>query len=109
MDNIYGFIYIIKNDLNNKVYIGKTTTTIEKRFIRHCKDGKNESNKLSIDYAINKYGKEHFTIKEIEKSGLSYLSDREIYWIKYYDSYRNGYNLTLGGEGNLLYTEEEVY
>ena len=32
------FIYKITNDINNKVYIGKTAFSIEKRFKEHCKD-----------------------------------------------------------------------
>lgn len=27
------------------------------------------------------------------------LNEREIYWIKFYDSFFNGYNMTLGGDG----------
>lgn len=29
-------IYKIINDFNNKIYIGQTTETLEKRFARHC-------------------------------------------------------------------------
>jgi len=32
------FIYKITNDINDKVYIGKTAFSIEKRFKEHCKD-----------------------------------------------------------------------
>jgi predicted GIY-YIG superfamily endonuclease len=32
------YIYKIVNDINNKVYIGKTEFSIEKRFSEHCKD-----------------------------------------------------------------------
>ena len=32
------YIYVIKNDINNKVYIGKTNFSIEKRFKEHLKD-----------------------------------------------------------------------
>ena len=33
-----GIIYIIKNRLNDKVYIGQTTTDIKTRFNQHCKN-----------------------------------------------------------------------
>lgn len=107
-EKIYGYIYIITNDINNRVYVGKTTTTIEDRFNRHCKNGKFEKNINSIDYAINKYGKEHFNIKEIEKCSIHQLSQREMYWVKYYNSYKKGYNLTLGGEGAQIFSEEQI-
>jgi DNA invertase Pin-like site-specific DNA recombinase len=47
---------------------------------------------------MKKYGIEHFFVEEIEET--EELDDREIYWIKYYNSYENGYNATLGGGGN---------
>lgn len=32
------YIYKITNDINDKVYIGKTEFAIEKRFKEHCQD-----------------------------------------------------------------------
>lgn len=52
---------------------------------------------------MKKYGIEHFSISLIEECDLSILDQREEYWIKYYDTYNNGYNATLGGDGKLLY------
>ena len=34
------YIYKITNDINNKVYIGKTVKSIEKRWKEHCIDSK---------------------------------------------------------------------
>ena len=33
-----GYIYKIVNDINEKIYVGKTTSSIEERFKEHCKD-----------------------------------------------------------------------
>lgn len=52
--------------------------------------------------AMNKYGIHHFQIELVEECDLSVLSDREIYWIDYYNSYYTGYNATKGGDGKLL-------
>ena len=52
---------------------------------------------------MNKYGIENFIIEEIEEVDVKELSIREIYWIEYYNSYKNGYNATLGGDGKILY------
>ena len=38
-----GFIYKIINDINDKVYIGKTLSSIEERFKQHKKDSLKES------------------------------------------------------------------
>lgn len=95
-----GFIYKVTNDINEKVYIGQTAFTIEERFAEHCKDRLQDKSKNRPLYnAMNKYGIEHFQIEQIEECPIDKLSEREIYWIEYYNSYENGYNATRGGEG----------
>ena len=96
-----GYIYKITNDINDKVYIGKTEFDIEKRFQEHCRDAlKDRNEKRPLYNAMNKYGIEHFKIEEIEQ--CNDIENREKYWIEYYDSYNNGYNATLGGDGKTL-------
>ena len=92
-----GYIYKIVNDINDKVYIGKTEFNIEKRFKEHCKDSQKRYENRPLYKAMNKYGIEHFSIEKIEE--CNNLEEREIYWIKYYNSFENGYNATLGGDG----------
>jgi len=91
-----GYIYIIKNDINDKVYIGQTVQQLKRRFQKHLSDSK----RLNLHFyrAIRKYGAEHFYIELLEECENNILDEREIYWINYYDSYNNGYNSTLGGE-----------
>lgn len=49
---------------------------------------------------MNKYGIEHFHIEELEKiDDESLLSEREIYWIEFKRSFKEGYNATKGGDG----------
>ena len=99
-----GKIYKIYNDINDKLYIGKTVSSIEKRFQEHCDDSKKgRCEKRPLYNAMNKYGIEHFFIELIEECDLKELSEKEIYWIGYYNSYKNGYNATLGGDGKILY------
>lgn len=103
-NNVMGYIYKITNTLNNKVYIGQTIKTIEKRFQQH----KNNSNKsyfsqIVLYKAFNKYGIENFVCEEIEQVENNLLDEREKYWIEYYNSFFNGYNSTLGGRATQLY------
>lgn len=103
------YIYKIINDINNKVYIGKTAFDIEKRFKEHCQDRtKRELENRPLYNAMNKYGIEHFKIELIEECSNIESSIKEIYWIGYYDSYQNGYNATLGGDGKFLFNHEEI-
>ena len=103
-----GKIYCISNDINDKLYIGKTTyPTIQERFSLHCRDSRKiVYEKRPLYNAMKKYGIEHFNISLIEECDLDILEDREQYWIEYYDSYYNGYNATKGGDGKMLYDYE---
>ena len=92
------YIYKIINDINDKIYIGKTEFSIEKRFQEHCKDSKKRNKeKRPLYNAMNKYGIEHFHVELVEETDKP--EEREIYWIKQFNSYHNGYNATLGGDG----------
>lgn len=96
------YIYKITNDINNKIYIGKTTLTIEERWKQHKKDSVKRAlyEKRPLYRAINKYGIEHFHIELIEETDNP--NERECYWIEVYGSYNNGYNATRGGDGKTL-------
>lgn len=91
-------IYIIKNDINSKVYIGQAINSKE-RFVNHCKQSAGKKSDFrSIDYAILKYGKKHFWFEIIKPASENY-NENEIACILEYNSlYPNGYNLTEGGE-----------
>ena len=97
MGNI-GYIYKIFNDINDNVYIGQTVQTINARFWQHKNDAKKGS-MTSLHLAIMKYGEGHFFIEKIEECEISELDNREKYWIEYYNSYKDGYNMTPGGSG----------
>lgn len=89
-----GVIYKWTNKINGKSYIGQTINE-EFRKQDHIK-GKYNS---VIHKAIKKYGLKNFDYEVLEQIEESKLSEREIYWIEYFDTYNNGYNLTKGGEG----------
>lgn len=102
------FIYIITNDVNDKVYIGKTNDRVEKRFREHLYDATRFFNR-PLYAAIRKYGSNHFLIRTIEECSREQASAREQYWIGYYDSYRKGYNATLGGDGRCYTDTDKVF
>lgn len=92
-----GTIYIIKNKCNDKVYIGQTTQKVQDRWLKHKSDSKRFDNKLYR--AIKKYGIDNFFYEIVETDiPRDCLDEREKYWIKYYDSFYNGYNSTFGGQ-----------
>lgn len=105
------YIYKIENQINHKLYIGKTTYTIKKRWTQHLDNAKREHLKhLAIYAAMRKYGIENFTIEQVEEvTDINQLSSREKYWISYYDTYNIGYNETRGGDGALLYDYDTIW
>lgn len=104
-----GFIYKITNKVNGKAYVGKTLGTVEKRFNEHLRDAKRRQyEKRPLYTAINKYGIDNFDVKTLEKCDNNIISQREIYWIEYYNTYKSGYNATKGGDGKAYINEDEV-
>lgn len=93
------YIYCIKNDVNDKLYIGKTIYTIDQRFKQHIRDAYNHKCNSKLHRAILKYGEKHFYPVLIEKCSNDEVYEREKYYIQLYDSVKNGYNITYGGEG----------
>lgn len=96
------YIYKITNDINNKVYIGQTVKNIKYRLQEHFHkaeyDYTHHKKLTHLSQAIITHGKEHFHIETIEECDLLSVDDKERYWIAYYDSFNNGYNMTIGGQ-----------
>lgn len=102
-------IYKIQNNINGKCYIGQSID-ISRRWRNHKFDSK------ILDYplylAMFKYGEENFTFEIIEECCKKSLNEKEIYWIKQYNSYFNGYNQTLGGNQyshNVKISDEDLF
>lgn len=103
-----GYIYKITNVVNNKVYIGQTSKDVSQRFDQHKKDYlRPYRSHLLIYKAMNKYGLDNFRFETIEEIENCFLDEREKYWIKYYNSFKNGYNSTLGGKAVSLLELDE--
>jgi group I intron endonuclease len=95
-------IYKIKNLVNEKVYIGQSVD-IEKRWSTHKAElNNNHHHNIHLQNAWNKYGANNFEFSIVEECNIDQLNQCEIYWISNFNSFENGYNLTVGG-GN---TEE---
>lgn len=103
------YVYLISNDINNKMYIGATITSIAERYSKHMYDTFNTFDNSAIHHAIKKYGQEHFFISQLEECSINNVFEREQYWIKFYNSYENGYNETIGGEGCPKYDYSLIY
>lgn len=95
-------IYKITNTINNKSYIGQSVD-INKRWNNHrssCFNRKDHSYEYPLYRAIRKYGINNFTFEILEECLVKELDKKEIYWINYFDSFENGYNQDIGGNGH---------
>lgn len=92
-----GFIYIIKNTVNTKVYIGQTKVSIDIRWKEHLRHA-NTGDQL-INKAMRKYGVDKFYIECLEICNIEDIDSREMYYIDLYDSVdkSKGYNVSIGG------------
>lgn len=73
-------VYKIFNDINDKIYIGQTNRTIEKRLQIH----KNDSKRIDTYFyrAMRKYGTEHFFIELLDTAqNQDELNEKEFFWI----------------------------
>lgn len=109
-------IYLIRNNINNKVYIGQSVD-IKRRAQEHIRSA--QPNKYSaksqrdrntpIHRAMQKYGIEYFTITILEECSKEELNNKEQYWIKMFNATDKqiGYNLTKGGQNNFALKGEQ--
>lgn len=104
-----GYIYCITNLINNKKYIGKTLNSITDRFKEHCQDSTRRCEENRPLYrAMNKYGKENFKVELVDTCEENELSEKEIYYIQIYNTFKFGYNATKGGDGKILYDHQRI-
>lgn len=88
-------IYKITNP-KGKMYIGQSIN-IQKRFKYYKR--LNCKNQRKIYNSLKKYGPKNHHFEVIEECGFRDLNKREIYWIEFFKSIKEGLNLASGGEG----------
>lgn len=92
--------------MNNKIYIGQSRYNLSHRKSGH-KYSVQQGEKCRFYDAIRKHGWDSFQWEVIEEcESLQELNEREVYWIKYFNSYLEGYNSTKGGDINPMDDEE---
>lgn len=100
-------IYIVKNNINHKVYIGQTKGTINKRWSGH-KSKANKGSNLVIHSAMRLHGIENFNIELLEcVATLEEANKKEFELVNQFNSKcPNGYNMIDGGNVEFLNATE---
>ena len=95
-------IYLVTNTINGKVYVGKTSGSLVRRWKRHCNAAKQPSPPMHLSCAIRQYGSDAFRVEQIASAtSENELNELEREQIQKYRSHLPGigYNHTLGGDG----------
>lgn len=98
---IHSGIYCFECHVTGSKYIGQSRYLEERRNAHFKYLGRCEKH-TKLDNFKNKYPNIEdwsFTIIE-DNVPLDKLDEREIYWIKYYDTYKHGLNSSKGGDYN---------
>lgn len=91
-------IYKIENKLNGKIYIGQSSD-IELRLEQHKDAIINSFKSWYPNARAESNSLEDFDFSIVQLCKLEELDELEEYWIMQYDSYHNGYNKTIDGQG----------
>jgi group I intron endonuclease len=103
-NQISGIIYLIKNEINNKIYVGQTIRSLRDRIREYEKGFGN----VYLNNAFKKYGWSNFKFEVIDTAeNLEELNEKEISYIKKYNSNNKefGYNIESGGKNAIPDTE----
>ena len=95
-----GQIYLIRNSINGKGYVGQTTIGVDRRFAKH-KENARMGVDLALYRAMRKHGADCFTVDEVATCSPALLDDLEKHYVKFYGTSAangHGYNMTDGGD-----------
>lgn len=103
-------IYLIRNLVNGKVYIGKSVNIYERIIAHICGLTSKRTKEENAHFiaAWHKYGGESFEYIVLEECLFNELSEKELYWMMKYDSINSdkGYNKRLDSKGGMIPHEE---
>jgi hypothetical protein len=92
-------IYRIVNFKSGKVYVGKSKNPTLRKYTHFSELRNNHHTNPHLQNAFNQYGADSFYFEILEKGILkNEINQREIFWIDHFNSFKNGYNRSEGGE-----------
>lgn len=95
-------IYMVKNKINGKMYIGQTINSLEKRKWKHINCALRKIDNIYFHNALRKYGADLFEWTVIDRCAtIEQLNKLEIFYIGFHNTFGEGYNLTEGGDGSM--------
>jgi group I intron endonuclease len=101
-----GLVYLLRNVVNDKCYVGQTIRLLEARWAEHIREAFHRKKpRTVVARAIRKHGLSNFTAKVLWRGSLNLLDSKEVFYIhKFRCMTPTGYNLTPGGFGSKALT-----
>jgi predicted GIY-YIG superfamily endonuclease len=94
-----GIVYTITNKNTGKVYVGISIQTLHRRKCEHLYRANRGVIGSKICSSIQKHGPLSFIFETIDTAHtIEELKRLEIHYVSLFDSFKNGYNMTLGGD-----------
>ena len=93
-----GLIYSATNNITGKCYIGQTVKGLNNRIMGHYYDMNRNACNSKFKLALSKYKKQDWdwnSLIEVDEELLNYYEER---YISLFDTHKNGYNTSTGGE-----------
>lgn len=106
-----GKIYVIRNHVNDKVYVGSTTRALSKRMADH-RDNSKKHPERCLYTAFKEIGVDQFYIELVENypcDNTEQLRKREGEVMRKYNSHVHGYNVKVAGRSLEEYLREDVH
>lgn len=91
------YIYSITHKRNGQMYIGRSVNHPNKRWSQHIHMSRKNKPPTDISYYMKEQGIDSFAFDIIEECDRDEVGERERYWIRYYNTYNNGFNSNPGG------------
>lgn len=101
------YIYIIYNNVNDRVYIGQTCSSISSRLKDHIRHSRYHPTRKFYKEAIA-LGWDNFFIDTLVECDEEDLDSLERLYIEEFGSNKDGYNTTVGGQSRKCYTDEYI-
>lgn len=93
-------LYVIKNSINAKEYIGITISELDTRMRGHRREVRALNSQSKLHRAMRKHGVDNFKIHLIRNDATNFkeLAEQEVYEIEKRQSLTKGYNVSKGGD-----------
>lgn len=100
------YIYIIKNIVNNKVYVGSTKSPYSRKISHFRNLLKNNHHSIYLQRSYNKYKKENFEFIVLSEFNDENRKENELLYINKYKSYlpQYGYNMWIPDDSKINFT-----